>query len=120
MKKLKKIPKFKTEAEERAFWQNVDSTEYVDYKKLEHWSFPNLRLTSRPITIRLPESLIERIKIKAHQRDIPYQTYIKQLLFESLEAPKVSEAPYPVRTYPKSDIKKFIAFDKKQKYKDKK
>jgi len=54
MKKLKKIPKFKTEQEEREFWQNVDSTEYVDYSKgLEHWNFPNLKLSTKPITIRL-------------------------------------------------------------------
>jgi predicted DNA binding CopG/RHH family protein len=85
MKKLKKIPHFKTEKAEREFWQKVDSTEYVDYSKMERWSFPNLRLTSRPITIRLPAGLIDRIKIKAHQMDIPYQTYIKQLLFKCMK-----------------------------------
>lgn len=85
MKKLKKIPHFKTEKEEREFWQRVDSTEYVDYSKMEHWSFPNLKLSNRPITIRLPTGLIDRIKIKAHKMDIPYQTYIKELLFRSLQ-----------------------------------
>ena len=85
MKKLKKIPKFKSEKKEREFWQRVDSTEYVDYSKLERWSFPNLKLTSRPITIRLPQSLIERVKIKAHQQDIPYQSLIKQLIYKGLE-----------------------------------
>lgn len=84
MKKLKKIPYFKTEKEEREFWQRVDSTEYVDYSKLERWVFPNLKLTSRPITIRLPESLIERVKIKAHRMDIPYQSLIKQLIYKGL------------------------------------
>ena len=84
MKKLKKIPKFKSEKEERRFWQKVDSTEYVDYSKLERWSFPNLKLTSKPITIRLPESLIERVKIKAHGMDIPYQSLIKQLIYKGL------------------------------------
>lgn len=84
MKKLKRIPKFKSEKEEREFWQRVDSTDYVDYSKMERWSFPNLRLTSRPITIRLPEALIERVKIKAHQQDIPYQTFIKQLIYKGL------------------------------------
>lgn len=83
-KKLKTIPYFRTEQEERKFWQTHDSTEYVDWSKAERVSFPNLRLTSKPITIRLPESLIERIKIRAHQIDIPYQTYIKKLLFDSL------------------------------------
>lgn len=83
-KKLKKIPHFKSEAAERRFWQRVDSTEYVDYSRMEKWRFPNLKLTTKPITIRLPETLIERLKIKAHKRDIPYQTYIKEVLFDSL------------------------------------
>ena len=83
-KKLKKIPKFRSEKDEREFWQRVDSTEYVDYSQTENWRFPNLRLSSRPITIRLPESLIDRIKIRAHRMDIPYQTLIKKFLFESV------------------------------------
>ena len=82
MKKLKKIPYFKTEAAERAFWQEVDATEYVDFSKAERWIFPNLKLSSKPITIRLPESLIIRAKIKAHQRDILYQSLIKQWIFQ--------------------------------------
>ncbi|PIP14618.1 hypothetical protein COY13_03385 [Candidatus Roizmanbacteria bacterium CG_4_10_14_0_2_um_filter_36_35] len=84
MKKLKKIPYFKSEVEERKFWQKVDSTEYVDYSDLENWQFPNLKLTSRPITIRLPNTLVDRLKIKAHQNDIPYQTLIKRILFEAV------------------------------------
>ncbi len=84
MKKLKKIPHFKSEKEERRFWQKVDSTEYIDYSKAENWQFPNLKLTSKPITIRLPQSLIDRIKTKAHRLDIPYQSLIKKILFEAL------------------------------------
>lgn len=84
MKKLKKIPKFKSEKEEREFWQNADSTEYVDYKTLEHWQFPNLKLTTKPITLRLPVSMIDRLKIEAHKMDIPYQSLIKKLLFEAI------------------------------------
>lgn len=84
MKKLKRIPKFKSEQEEREFWQNVDSTEYVDYKTLEHWQFPNLKLTSKPITIRLTLSMIDRLKIEAHKMDIPYQALIKKILFDGL------------------------------------
>ncbi len=84
MKQLKTIPLFKTEAEEREFWLTHDSTEYVDYKSVENWKFPNLKLTSKPITIRLPQTLIDRVKIKAHQMDIPYQTLIKQLIFEGI------------------------------------
>lgn len=83
-KKLKPIPKFNSEKKEREFWQRVDSTEYVDYSTARHVSFPNLKLTSRPITIRLPESLIERAKIEAHKMDIPYQSLIKKLIFDGL------------------------------------
>lgn len=83
-KMLKKIPEFKSEKAEREFWQTHDSTEYVDYARLEKWVFPNLKLTSRPITIRLPVSLIDRLKIKAHQMDIPYQTLMKQLIYKGI------------------------------------
>lgn len=83
-KKLKSIPKFNSEKEEREFWLRVDSTKYVDYSTARRVNFPNLRLTTRPITIRLPESLIERAKIEAHKMDIPYQTLIKRLIFEGL------------------------------------
>ncbi|PIS14827.1 hypothetical protein COT64_00610 [Candidatus Shapirobacteria bacterium CG09_land_8_20_14_0_10_39_12] len=81
--KLKKIPAFKSEKEEREFWQKVDSTNYVDYSKMENWVFPNLKLTSKPITIRLPQTLIDRLKREAHRMDIPYQSLIKQMLFEA-------------------------------------
>ena len=83
-KQLKRIPKFESEAEERKFWQRADSTEYVDYAKMENWQFPNLKLTSKPITIRLPQSLIDLLKIKAHRRNIPYQALVKQMLFKSV------------------------------------
>ena len=83
-KMLRKIPKFENEQQEREFWQTHDSTEYVAYTSLQNWRFPNLKLTSKPITIRLPEVLIDRIKIKAHMMDIPYQTFIKQLIHERM------------------------------------
>ncbi|MEK7565747.1 MAG: BrnA antitoxin family protein [Patescibacteria group bacterium] len=81
MKGLKTIPKFKSEAEEREFWQRVDSTEYVDYSKMEHWVFPNLKLSTQPITIRLPKGLINDFKIKANKMDVPYQALMKQVLY---------------------------------------
>lgn len=83
-KKLKRIPKFKSEKQEREFWQTHDSTEYVEYKSLENWRFPNLKLTTKPITIRLPAGLIDRVKIKAHKMDVPYQSLIKQFIFEGV------------------------------------
>lgn len=83
-KNLKKIPFFKSEEEERKFWQTHDSTEYVDYSKAKRVSFPNLKLSTRPITIRLPEALIDRVKLKAHRMDIPYQTLIKKFIYDSI------------------------------------
>jgi predicted DNA binding CopG/RHH family protein len=84
MKKLKKIPYFSSEKKECDFWQKVDSTEYIDYSKLEKARFPNLKLTTKPITIRMPVSLLERIKVKANRLNIPYQSYIKQLIAQGL------------------------------------
>ena len=84
MKKLKKIPRFRSEAEEADFWNRVDSTEYVDWSKFERWSFPNLKLSSKPITIRVPESILNRVKVKANSLDMPYQTLIKQFIYRGL------------------------------------
>lgn len=81
---VKKIPSFQSEAQERAFWQKADSTKYIDYSKAERVSFPNLKLTSRPITIRLPVQLIDAAKRKAHKRDIPYQSLLKDILFKGI------------------------------------
>ncbi len=89
-KKLKPIPKFKNEKEERDFWQNVDSTEYVDYSDMSNWKLPNLKLTTKPITIRLPKTLIEKIKIKANQIDMPYQSLIKEVLFRAFVKPSTT------------------------------
>ena len=79
-KKLKLIPKFNSEKKEREFWWTHDSTQYVDWSDRENWIFPSLKLTSRPITIRVPLALLDQIKIKASSLDIPYQSLIKQTL----------------------------------------
>lgn len=84
-KTFKPIPHFKSEAEERKFWQTHDSTDYVDWSKAKRGiKFPNLKLTTKPITLRLPLSMIDRLKIEAHKMDIPYQTFIKQLIWKGL------------------------------------
>lgn len=70
---LKIIPDFKTEEEERGFWVSHDSTEYIDWKRaIRNPVFPNLKPSTRPISIRLPEHMIDRLKTKAHEIDIPY------------------------------------------------
>jgi predicted DNA binding CopG/RHH family protein len=84
MKKLKKIPKFKSIAEEERFWATHDSTEYVDYTKAEPAFFPELKPSNKTISIRLPESLIEAIKMLANKQDIPYQSMLKVLLAEKV------------------------------------
>ena len=83
-KKFKKIPNFKTEDEEREFWATHDSTDYVDWSKAEHYIFPNLKPTTQPISIRLPLHMINRLKVKANEIDIPYQALIKQFIDKGL------------------------------------
>jgi len=90
-KKLKEIPKFKSEAAERAFWHTHDSTEYVDWENaLDEVSFPNLKPTTRAVSIRLPEWLIAELKSLANLRDIPYQSLMKVWLIERVKKDKRS------------------------------
>ncbi|MFO7578985.1 BrnA antitoxin family protein [Nitrosomonas halophila] len=85
MSKQKKIPEFKTAAEEREFWESHDSTDYVDWTQARLASFPNLKPSTKTISLRLPESLLDRIKIEANKRDMPYQSLIKAWLAEDVE-----------------------------------
>ena len=84
MKKLKKIPVFKNEDEERKFWDTHDSTEYVDWSKAVHAVFPNLRLSTQTISLRLPLSLLSELKALANKRDVPYQSLMKIFLAEKV------------------------------------
>ncbi|MBI5134988.1 BrnA antitoxin family protein [Candidatus Uhrbacteria bacterium] len=88
MNKHKKIPHFKTEQEERKFWASHDSADYLDWSKAQHAVFPNLKTSTRTISIRLPEDLLARIQSQANQRDVPYQSYIKVILAESMDGKK--------------------------------
>ena len=85
MTQLKPVPEFSNEAEERAFWESADSTDYLDWSKAERVRFPNLKPSSTSISIRLPNALLERIKIAANKRDVPYQSLIKLWLTEKLD-----------------------------------
>lgn len=85
MKKLKKIPVFKNEDEERDFWDTHDFTDYFDMSKAERVVFPNLKLSTESISLRLPEWLLARIKELANKRDVPYQSYMKMILFREVE-----------------------------------
>jgi len=83
-KKLKKIPKFRSEAAERKFWETHDSTDYLDWSKAQRVRFPNLKMSTTSISLRLPLSLLEQIKIAANKRDVPYQSLIKMWLSEKV------------------------------------
>ncbi len=85
MKKLKPIPKFKNEEEERKFWASHDSTEYVDWSKAKRTIFPELAPTTRAVPIRFPITLLERLKYLANQRNIPYQSLVKLFLLERVK-----------------------------------
>jgi predicted DNA binding CopG/RHH family protein len=84
MKVLKKIPEFKNEKEEKKFWEEHDSSEYIDWSKAEAVRFPNLKKSTKSISLRLPEDMLERLKSRANAMDIPYQSYIKMLLQKEL------------------------------------
>lgn len=85
MSTLKKIPELKTEAEKREFWENHDSTDYVDWGRAQSASFPKLKPSTKTISLRLPETLLDRIKIEANKRDMPYQSLIKVWLSEDVD-----------------------------------
>lgn len=85
-KPLKAIPAFKTEADEREFWQSQDSTDYVDWKLAKSVVLPNLKPTTQTISLRLPQHLLDTIKTAANARDVPYQSLIKVWLQEKAES----------------------------------
>lgn len=80
----KKIPKFKSEDEEREFWATHDSSEYVDWKKARRVVLPELKPSLKTISLRLPESMLEELKLLAHKKDVPYQSLLKIFLSEKI------------------------------------
>ena len=81
---LKAIPKFANEKDERAYWESNDSTEHLDWTKAQQVSLPNLKPTTKTISLRLPQHLLDSIKTAANSRDVPYQSLIKVWLQEKL------------------------------------
>ncbi len=82
---MKKIPEFKSEDKERQFWSEADSTEYIDWKKAKKIVFSDLKPSVKTISLRLPEYLLEEIKLLANKRDIPYQSLMKIFLSERIK-----------------------------------
>ena len=87
MKKLKKnIPKFKSASEEQKFWKEHDSTDYIDWSTAKAAKFPSLKPSTKTISLRLPEGLLNDIRILANKEDIPYQSLMKILLVQGVNA----------------------------------
>jgi predicted DNA binding CopG/RHH family protein len=84
-KRAKAIPKFSGEAAERAFWEKNDSTQYLDWSKAQVTAFPNLKPSTKTISLRLPQHLLDAIKTAANARDVPYQSLIKVWLQEKVQ-----------------------------------
>jgi predicted DNA binding CopG/RHH family protein len=81
-KLLKPIPKFRSQSAERTFWETHDTTAYLDWSQAQPARFPNLKPSTKSISLRLPVDLLERIKVEANRRDVPYQSLIKVWLKE--------------------------------------
>ena len=81
----KKIPKFKNEDEKRAFWATHDSTAFIDWKKAKRTLLPNLKPSVKTISLRLPEAMLEELKLLANKRDVPYQSLVKIFLAERID-----------------------------------
>jgi predicted DNA binding CopG/RHH family protein len=85
-KPTKTTPKFTSEAKERAFWETHDSSEYLDWSKAKKVTLPNLKPSTKTISLRLPQHLLDSIKVAANARDVPYQSLIKVWLKEKLHS----------------------------------
>jgi predicted DNA binding CopG/RHH family protein len=81
----KKIPEFKNEDEERAFWAKTDSGDVLDWSQAKRVLFPNLKPTTQAISLRLPVSMLDELRQLANQRDVPYQSLIKIFLRERID-----------------------------------
>lgn len=93
MKKLKEIPKFENEEQEREFWAKENSTEFIDWERAESVVLPNLKPATTTISLRMSESMLNKIRLVANKRDVPYQSLIKIFLKERLdEELKLSKA----------------------------
>jgi predicted DNA binding CopG/RHH family protein len=86
---LRKPPAFKSEAEEREFWETADSTQYVDWSKAEAVRFPNLRPSTTAISVRLPDTLLTELKLLANEKDVPYQSLLKVYLADRVQAERM-------------------------------
>ena len=94
---MKDIPKFKSEDEERQFWAEHDSTEFVDWSKAQRGVFSNLKPSTKTISLRLPESMLEELKLLANKIDVPYQSLVKVFLSERIESELPKHGPQKIK-----------------------
>lgn len=92
-KELKEIPTFQSEEEERQFWASHDSTEYIDWDEADEVIFSQLKPSTRTISLRLPELMLNELRLIANKRDIPYQSLIKLFLKERIDEELKSYSP---------------------------
>ncbi|MFA9403049.1 MAG: BrnA antitoxin family protein [Anaerolineales bacterium] len=85
MSKMNEIPRFESEDAEREFWSDQDSSELIDWKQAQAVRFPNLKPSTKTISVRFPESLLEELKIIANKRDVPYQSLLKIFVAERVD-----------------------------------
>lgn len=93
----KAIPTFRSEDEEREFWATADSTEYFDWSKARRAVFPNLKPSTATISLRLPQGMLDELKVLANQRDVPYQSLLKVFLSDRIAAERAHPRHRPRR-----------------------
>ncbi len=92
-KQLKPIPRFRSESDERAFWETHDTADYIDWSRARVGCFPNLKPSTETISLRLPASLLAELKILANKRDVPYQSLLKVFLAERVAREIARQGP---------------------------
>jgi predicted DNA binding CopG/RHH family protein len=94
---MKELPEFNTEEEERQFWADHDSTEYVNWSEAKRGVFPNLKPSTKTISLRLPKSMLEELKLLANKNDVPYQSLVKVFLAERIESELQKHGPQKMK-----------------------
>lgn len=94
---MKQMPEFQSEEEERSFWAENDSTEYVDWSTAKRAVFPNLKPSTKTISLRLPQAMLEELKLLANKRDVPYQSLMKMFLAERIDTELKKHQPKMIK-----------------------
>jgi len=94
---MKELPTFRTEDDERQFWSEHDSTEFVDWTMARQAVFPNLKPSTKTISLRLPELMLTELKLLANKKDVPYQSLVKMFLSERIESEVREHNPHRIK-----------------------